>query len=51
MTNTQIISLQIITLVNAGNTMKDAINKVLGAGTYENIAKDVYDTINAKKSA
>jgi len=45
------ISAAILTLRQQGMTVRDAINQVLGAGTYEQIASDLYDALRAKQSA
>jgi hypothetical protein len=43
MTKTQQISLAILTKINAGMSVKDAINAVLGEGTFEQIASDIWE--------
>lgn len=45
------ISAAIISLRQEGMSMRDAINQVLGAGTYEQIASDLYDALRAKANA
>lgn len=39
----QVISAMILNEVTKGASVKDAVNKVLGAGTFEKLASDVYD--------
>lgn len=41
------ISLRILALMQTGMTISQAIDEVLGAGTYKQIASDVYDALNA----
>ena len=43
MTKTTAISLAIVTLTKTGLSVSEAVDQVLGAGTYERIASDVYD--------
>lgn len=53
MTNTQIerkiatqkISLQILVLVAQGKKLPEAVDEVLGAGTYETLAGEVYEAL------
>jgi len=45
---TPIISLRIITLQRGGMTLPEAIDAVLGAGSYARIASDLYDELRAK---
>lgn len=45
-TKAQIISARIAALVESGMNPIQAVNKVLGEGTFEKIASDVYDTFN-----
>ncbi len=52
MTNTRanaLISAAILARVQKGMSMKDAMDEVLGAGTYEKLAGDVYDQLRAKQ--
>ena len=37
------ISLRILEIIALGNTVQQAIDAVLGAGTYEKIASDVWE--------
>lgn len=39
------ISQRILSLVNSGVSLKEAVDAVLGAGTFMKIASDVYDSI------
>jgi hypothetical protein len=48
MNKTQEISRRIIEKVSEGMTVKDAINAVIGAGTFERLASDLYDDLRAK---
>jgi hypothetical protein len=48
MTMTPIISLRIITLQQAGMTLPAAFDAVLGAGSYDKLASDLYDELRAK---
>lgn len=45
-----VISAKIIELRISGLTVQEAINTVLGAGTYEKLASDLYDELKAKGS-
>lgn len=45
MTTNQKISLRILTQIKNGMTVREAIDSVLGAGTFENLAGDVYDRL------
>jgi hypothetical protein len=49
MTTNQIISLRITTLVANGMDIKSAVDTVLGCGTYDSLASDLYDTLRASK--
>jgi len=42
------ISKAILSEVNSGKTIQQAIDTVLGQGTYAKVAGDVYDALNAK---
>jgi len=42
------ISQAILTLVASGMELRDAIDTVLGAGTFQGIASDLYDALRAK---
>jgi hypothetical protein len=44
-----VISTTIMTLVNNGCDIKLALDLVLGEGTYEKIAGEIYDALNTKK--
>ena len=48
MSKTQNISARILVLVSHGMTLRDAVDAVLGAGTYEKLAGDVFDALKAK---
>ena len=39
------ISARIIEQIKAGKSLEDAINAVLGAGTYSQIVDDLYDAL------
>lgn len=45
MTKTQHISAAILAKIEAGMSVKDAVNAVLGAGRFEALASDLYDTL------
>lgn len=42
------ISLRIMTLVASGMELKDAIDAVLGAGMFDKIASDLYESLRSK---
>lgn len=42
------ISRRILTLVANGVDIREAVNKVLGAGTYEKLASDLHDIFNGR---
>jgi hypothetical protein len=42
------VSSKIKSLVDSGSSIQDAIDSVLGAGTFSKIASEVYDELNAK---
>ena len=42
------ISAMLVALMGAGMPVRDAVDAVLGAGTYEKLAGDVYDMIRAR---
>ncbi len=49
MTTTQKISAMILAqMTQNGGNLREAINTVLGAGTFEKLASDVYDALKAK---
>ena len=48
MTKQQVISMLIIEELNKGKSVKEAMDSVLGEGTYLTLANDLYDTINNK---
>lgn len=48
MTANEKISLMIIEAVKAGADVADAVDAVLGAGTYEAIASDVYEALRVQ---
>lgn len=45
---TKVISLRIATLVASGLSIKDAVDAVIGAGSYDRLASDVYDALKAR---
>lgn len=47
MTTNQKISAKILAKKAAGMSTKDAIDAVLGIGTFERLASEVYDTLRA----
>lgn len=49
LTKTQVISLQVLLLKEAGATVKEAFDAVLGAGAYNRLASDVYDELRGCK--
>lgn len=48
MNTNAIISARILTLVAEGFTLRAAVDEVLGAGTYDKVASDVYDALREK---
>lgn len=46
MSKAQVISYRIAVRVNSGMAVCDAFNDVLGAGSYEKLASEVYDELN-----
>ena len=46
LTKNEVISTLIIGLVNEGTPVRDAVDAVLGAGTYEKIASDIWEEMN-----
>jgi hypothetical protein len=48
MSKTTEISRQILALVATGKPVDEAINEVLGAGSYEALASDLYDALRVK---
>ena len=48
MTKNEIISLRISALIAGGASVRSAVDQVLGAGTYQKIASDVYDALAHK---
>lgn len=48
MSKQQIISAKILSEINSGKSLKDAIDSVLGQGQYEKLAGNVWETLNAK---
>lgn len=51
MTKNQIISARILAQVAAGLSVRDAIDAVLGAGTYEQLADDLWEALREKAAA
>lgn len=51
MTTNQKISAAILAHRANGKSVKEAIDAVLGAGTFEKLAGDLYDALNAKAAA
>ena len=49
MTKTQAISSRIAALIANGYSIPQAIDAVMGAGTYARIASDVWDALNAQQ--
>jgi hypothetical protein len=49
MTTQQKISLAILTKVQAGMSIEQAIDAALGAGTFSKLASDVYDELRARQ--
>ena len=43
-----VFSVCVKTLVDAGVSVRDAIDAVLGVGSFDSIASDVYDKLTAK---
>ena len=48
MTTNQKISLAILSKMQSGMSVREAIDAVLGAGTFEKVASDVYDVLRAR---
>ena len=48
MTTNQVISARIATLVAGGMDVRNAIDAVLGEGTFEKLAGEVYDELRAR---
>lgn len=46
---TKAISARILALVAQGKSVRTAVDEVLGAGTFERVAGEVYDELRAKK--
>lgn len=42
------ISERILNLVLTGSSLKNAVDQVLGAGTYDRIASEVYDSLRTQ---
>jgi len=51
MTKNEAISLMIIGKVSQGMTIREAIDAILGEGTVEKIASDLYDTFREEAAA
>lgn len=51
MANGKAISAAILAKVAAGANVAEAVDAVLGAGTYVKMAGDLYDTLRAKQQA
>ncbi len=45
---TQTISARILAMVAAGHSLQASVDAILGAGTYERLAGDVYDALRAR---
>jgi DNA integrity scanning protein DisA with diadenylate cyclase activity len=48
MTTKQIISAKIVAQIAAGKSLRDAIDAVLGAGTFAAVASEVYDELRVR---
>lgn len=48
MTKTQKISAAIVAQVEAGKSVKDAMNAVCGAGSFERLASELYNELRVK---
>lgn len=48
MTKTSAISTMILAAIADGKDVREAIDSVLGEGTFENFAGDLYDALRAK---
>lgn len=48
MNKNAIISMKILAKMNDGLSVREAIDAVLGAGTFEQVAGDVYDALRAQ---
>lgn len=46
----QVISLRILALVKSGMSEREAFDAVLGAGSFEKMASDLYDALRAKQA-
>lgn len=51
MNTNQIISARILAHIDTGLRVDQAIDAVLGAGTYSKLAGDLYDALRAKAAA
>ena len=47
MTKNQAISIAILKAISEGKTQREAIDSVLGAGTFDKLAGDLYDALKA----
>ena len=45
------ISANILAMCAEGATLRDAVDAVLGAGTYDQIAGDIYESLRARAAA
>ena len=48
---TQIISARILFLMQSGKTLPEAVDAVLGEGTYAKLAGDIFDALRAQVQA
>lgn len=48
MTKTQAISTMILAAIKDGKDVREAVDAVLGVGTFEKLAGDLYDALRAK---
>jgi len=48
MTKSQAISTMILTAIQDGKDVREAVDAVLGQGTFEKLAGDLYDALRAK---
>jgi len=48
MTKSQAISTMILTAIANGKNVREAVNSVLGEGTFEKVASDLHDALREK---
>ena len=48
MTKDQTISAMILNEIASGKSVSEAVDSILGEGTYETVAGDIFDALNAR---